>query len=99
MIRVKEDLLFVNWNKHLVESGDYTQQEVSDLFCPDGLHLTGDPMKTDNNVWTVNPDNKEERWPSITGIGGRLSAGISKSGRKIMESIKIQMRFLIQGLQ
>ena len=31
------------------------------MFCPDGLHLTGDPMKTDNNVWTVNPDNKEER--------------------------------------
>ena len=61
MIRVKEDLLFVNWNKHLVESGDYTQQEVSDLFCPDGLHLTGDPIKTDNNVWTVNPDNQEER--------------------------------------
>lgn len=60
-MRVKEDLLFVNWNKHLVESGDYTQQEVSDLFCPDGLHLTGDPMKTDNNVWTVNPDNQEER--------------------------------------
>ena len=32
MIRVKEDLLFVNWNKHLVESGDYTQQEVSDDY-------------------------------------------------------------------
>lgn len=60
-MRVKEDLLFLNWNKHLVESGDYTQKEVSELFCPDGLHLTGDPIKTDNNVWTVNPDNQEER--------------------------------------
>lgn len=60
MIRDNEDLLFKEWSNHLVESRDYSQQEVLDLFCPDGLHMTGNPIRTNNDAWIIMPDNQEE---------------------------------------
>ena len=60
MIRDNEDLLFKEWSNHLVESGEYSKQEVSEMFCPDGLHMTGNPIRTNNGVWTIMPDFQEE---------------------------------------
>ena len=60
MIRDNEDILFKEWSNHLVESGEYSKQEVSEMFCPDGLHMTGNPIRTNNGVWTIMPDFQEE---------------------------------------
>lgn len=54
----KENELFREWIEHIETLNPGI--EVEDLFCPDGLHYTGLPVKKDGEHFVIDRDYKEE---------------------------------------
>lgn len=64
-IAEQEDKLFEEWIKHeqdwLITEGYYKdEQSVYNLFCYDGLHVTGEAEKT-GGYWNMNPDYRQDK--------------------------------------
>ena len=70
-IAEQEDRLFEEWIKHeqewlLAEGYFKRKRTVYNLFCYDGLHVTGEPDKS-SGYWTMEPDNRQEKlWQEQT---------------------------------
>lgn len=57
-IHKKENALFAEWMEHLKQIDP--NADVENLFCPDGLHYSGKPVKRDGTHYVVDRDYKEE---------------------------------------
>lgn len=56
-IHEKEDALFAEWMEH---QRKLTGFDIDNLFCPDGLHYTGKPVKRDGKHFIIDRNYMEE---------------------------------------